>query len=220
MRTHFPRFLDFICASTAFHQYQRKIDANGFYLAEGKDYDIARECFLKVSSNRFMIPLTINQKKIIKIFESSINLKGSVTKLHSLMNFISDRALLTNLQILASYHLLTINQTKDSWNRDIDEYSLASSQNEVINIPIGLGIRGLQHAFKRISKKVLNKDLHMHTLRHSAGTWLINQKRWDIRQVQNFLGHTRITMTEIYTHVSPQDLVNLDWGTDNTLKRS
>ena len=63
MRTHYPRFLDYIKASTAFFQYQRKNEKD-FVIAEGQDYDIARGCFLKLCSNKYMIPLTINQKKI------------------------------------------------------------------------------------------------------------------------------------------------------------
>jgi len=137
MRTHYPRFLDFICASAGFHQYQRQKDKEGFILAEAQDYEIARDCFLKLCSNRFMISLTINQKRILEIFENSPNLKGSVSKLHAIMPFISDRALLTNLGILAGYGLLETSTEKDSWNRDIEVYSLAQSYkpNERINIP-------------------------------------------------------------------------------------
>lgn len=137
MRTHYPRFLDFISASAAFYQYQRKKDEQGFILAEGQDYDIARDCFLKLCSNKYMISLTINQKKILEIFENNPNLKGSASKLHSLMSFISDRALQTNLGILAKYGILETSTEKDSWNRDIEIYLLAKSYkpNEKIDIP-------------------------------------------------------------------------------------
>lgn len=137
MRTHYPRFLDFISASTAFHQFQRQKDEEGFLLAEGQDYDLARGCFLRLCSNKYMIPLTINQKKILKIFECSPKLKGSVIQLHKLMNFISDRALQTNLGILSKYGILTTITEKDTWNRDIEVYLLSTSYkpNEKINIP-------------------------------------------------------------------------------------
>lgn len=137
MRTNYPRFLDFISASAAFHQYQRVWEDKETILVEGQDYDIARACFLKVCSNRFMIPLTINQKKILAIFEKNPLLSGSVTALHKTMGFMSDRALQTNLQKLVQYGFLEIKVEKDSWNRDIEVYELASSYspNEKISIP-------------------------------------------------------------------------------------
>src|SRR3989344_1740266 len=71
MRTHFPRFLDFISASAAFYQFQRIADNEDFILASSEDYDLARICFLRLCSNKYMIPLTINQKKILEMFERS-----------------------------------------------------------------------------------------------------------------------------------------------------
>lgn len=137
MRTLYPRFLDYISASTALHQFQRKKE-DGFILADGQDYDIARECFLKLCSNKYMIPMTINQKKILEIFEREPFLKGSASNLHSTkMSFLSLPALLTNLGILTSYGILQTIIEKDSWNRDIEIYSIAQSYkpNEKIDIP-------------------------------------------------------------------------------------
>lgn len=125
MRTNYPRFLDFISASCAFHQYQRKIDSEGFLLAEAQDYNLAKECFEKVTSNKFMIPLTINQKKILAVMQEG--LKGSVTKLHNSMPFLSEKGLQTNLQNLARYGILETATEKDTWNRDITCYSVSSS---------------------------------------------------------------------------------------------
>ncbi len=138
MRTHYPRYLDFISASAGFHQYQRKRDKEGYVLANGQDYDIARECFLKLCSNKYMIPLTINQKKILEIFEKEPNLLGSVSQLHSSkMNFVSLPALQTNLGILVKYGILQTETDTDSWNRDIEVYSLskAYNPNERLEIP-------------------------------------------------------------------------------------
>lgn len=138
MRTNYDRFLDFICASAGFHQYQRDVDKDGFVIATGFDYDLARECFNKITSNPYMIPLSINQKKIIEVFRNAKNLKGSVAKLHSVMNFITDRALQTNLGTLAKYGLLETDIEKDTWNRDIDVYSISKNFkiNEQFYIPI------------------------------------------------------------------------------------
>jgi len=128
MRTHFPRFLDFISASAGFHQYQRE-EKEGYILAEWKDYDIARDCFLKLCSNRYMIPLTLNQKKILEAFEIEPQRAFSVTQFHGTYNFMSVRALMTNFGLLVKYGLLESGVGKDSYGRDMEVYSLSKSYN-------------------------------------------------------------------------------------------
>lgn len=80
------------------------------------------------------------------------------------------------------------------------------------HLPVGCGIRALQIAFKQRCLAVLGKDLHFHCLRHSGATHYLNVKKWNTRQVQAFLGHSRIATTEIYTHVRPDDLSRVMWN--------
>ena len=128
MRTKFPRFLDLIKASTAFHQFQRKRDDSGFLVANGQDYEIAQEIMVKLSSNKYMISLTKNQRKLIDFFENNPNFCENISKINEKMhNFISLPALKTNLGILTKYGLLEMILEQDSLNRDIEKYKLSDN---------------------------------------------------------------------------------------------
>ena len=80
------------------------------------------------------------------------------------------------------------------------------------NIPIGVGIRMLQKRFSNQCLKVLNKKLNFHCLRHSGATFYLNVKKWDLRSIQVFLGHSRLDSTEVYTHVKPESLIEKMWS--------
>lgn len=53
----------------------------------------------------------------------------------------------------------------------------------------------------QIVKKYLGKDYHMHMLRHSCFTTLL-EFGVDLRIIQKIAGHSNVKTTEIYTHVS------------------
>lgn len=72
-----------------------------------------------------------------------------------------------------------------------------------------LTVRSVQRIVKYYAHKAgIVKDVHPHTLRHSFATDLLSNGA-DIRSVQAMLGHSSITTTQIYTHVTNKQLKDI-----------
>ena len=67
---------------------------------------------------------------------------------------------------------------------------------------------------KALKKARIDKHATPHTLRHSFATHLLEQGI-NLRYIQEILGHSSITTTEIYTHVSSKQLTKIKNPLDN-----
>lgn len=90
-------------------------------------------------------------------------------------------------------HIQNSGKTKDSFmfvNRYGNPYNPRTIQKIIEKAKIESGI---------------HKDIHIHTLRHSFATHLL-EAGTDIRHIQELLGHSDLSTTQIYTTVSNQEL--------------
>ena len=70
MRTHFRRFLDYICSSAVLHQYQREKTPDGELIANADDFMIARMVLIYTTSNPKMIPMSKEYREILEILQN------------------------------------------------------------------------------------------------------------------------------------------------------
>lgn len=99
---------------------------------------------------------------------------------------------------------ITIKQGKGEKDRTIP---IVKEMGEIRpNLPLNFGVRAFQIWINHVSRSVLKKAITPHTLRHSGATWYLNEKGIESRYIQEFLGHSRLDTTQIYTHVRPKDL--------------
>jgi integron integrase len=67
----------------------------------------------------------------------------------------------------------------------------------------------LQKAFKSaVTQSGITKRASVHTLRHSFATYLL-EKGYDIRTIQELLGHQNVQTTMIYTHVAKKNILGV-----------
>ena len=81
--------------------------------------------------------------------------------------------------------------------------------NYIFSEKSSLSTRNIQKIIQKAAFKAgINKHVHPHTLRHSCATHLMDAGV-DIRKIQQILGHASISTTQIYTHISNEQLKSI-----------
>jgi len=152
------------------------------------------------------LPPTISEGEAIKMIKTA---KKRNHKLAILLGFyqamrVGEVVKLRKDDVDMERGFIHIKQAKGESDRDIP--IVPEVKFALRFLPVKVGVRALQKAVNRISKKALGRRIHFHMLRHSGATFYLNERKKDIRHIQRFLGHARIETTQIYTHVTPEDL--------------
>lgn len=149
----------------------------------------------------FLFSSGLRVSELVSLDRESVNLdagelsvRGKGGKLR--MVFVSDRA-----RIALQRYLDT--------RKDADPALFVSTQRGFARHSDGdrrITVRTVERIVARLAVKAgLTKQVHPHTLRHSFATDLLRNGA-DIRSVQALLGHSSITTTQIYTHVTDEGL--------------
>jgi integrase/recombinase XerD len=103
---------------------------------------------------------------------------------------------------------IALKMLRDYWRTHRNPIWLFPSQVEAFHRPgpaiAPISIRSVQRAFRdALQKSGIKKEATVHTLRHSYATHLY-EAGIDLRIIQSYLGHTSLSSTSVYTHLTPK----------------
>jgi site-specific recombinase XerD len=132
------------------------------------------------------------KKDSINLKTGEFSVKGKGSKIRVV--FLSDRAKIALANYMEKRH-------------DLEEYLFVSTSfNQSKTSVKALTTRSIERLVKYYAASAgITKEVVPHTLRHAFATDLL-QNGADLRSVQMMLGHSSITTTQIYTHLTDKEL--------------
>lgn len=177
---------------------------------------------LPLAKNKGKLPIVLNKDEVIKMFESTMNLKHKLVLMFLYYSGIRANEL-ANLKWedidfqRGTIHLKTAKGDKErvvffhEKLKSFVEYFNLKREGYVFLSNFGRKYdkRTVQTIVKNASRKAgISKKAAPHILRHSFATHLLEAGA-DIRHIQKLLGHANLQTTQIYTHVANKDIKKL-----------
>jgi site-specific recombinase XerD len=162
---------------------------------------------LLFSSGLRVSELTKLQRESINIDKDEFSIQGKGKK--NRVVFLSEQArywlrMYPNLRKDLNPYLFVSHDKRGGSQREVK-----SKKGKMEEVYSSLTPRSVQRLVQRYAKVAgITKPITPHTLRHSYATDLL-QNGADIRSVQAMLGHSSITTTQIYTHITDKGLRNV-----------
>jgi len=188
----------------------------------GKDFS-----HIKMPKKEKRLPEVLTKEEVSKMIESSDNLKtrliismlySSGLRVSELVNLkVSDVDLQNNLGWVrkgkgSKDRMFTLSR---NLSEDLKKYLSDREHNFVFSKDKPLTTRNIQKIIYGLRKRTgINKKVTPHTMRHSYATHLL-ESGVDIRVIQTLLGHSNLNTTQVYTHVSSDQIKRIQNPLDN-----
>lgn len=168
------------------------------------------------------IPVVLTKQEIINLINNSNNLKSKliIQLLYSSGIRVSEIVNLKPVDLNFDENIGWVRRGKGGKDRMIilskklskklEKFIKKNSDWEyVFSKTKPLTTRNIQKIIQKTAQRAgINKQVHPHTLRHSFATHLLDQGV-DLRKIQELLGHASIATTQIYTHISHEQLKSI-----------
>ncbi len=168
------------------------------------------------------IPTVLTKEEVSKLFGALTNKKSKqmVSLLYACGLRVSELANLKTKDLFFDEKVGYVKQAKGRKDRmfNIPDFLFEDLKDQVEKQKIinqehlfsgskgKLSSRNFQKIVEKATRRAgIQKDVHCHTLRHSFATHLLEQGT-DIRKIQELLGHADLSTTQIYTHISSEEL--------------
>ncbi|WP_440682887.1 site-specific tyrosine recombinase XerD [Cysteiniphilum halobium] len=139
--------------------------------------------------------------ELVNLTLDDVNLRQGVVRV---MGKGSKERLVPTGEYALEYLHKYINEVRDGWLQGLKLDKLFVSHHRK-----GITRQTFWHRIKFYADLVgIKKDISPHTLRHAFATHLLTHGA-DLRSVQMLLGHSSVSTTTIYTHISQVRLMNL-----------
>ncbi len=177
------------------------------------------------------LPTVLSKKEVINLFKATNNFKSRLMLklLYSSGLRVSELTKLKYEDIHFDEKTGLVRQGKGKKDRMfilsqevIDEIKIFQKKQDknkgyifTNNIGLPISTRNIQKLIKISAKKAnINKNVTPHKLRHSFATHLL-EAGTDIRMIQELLGHSNLQTTQIYTHISREQIKKVKNPLDN-----